>query len=186
MVVAQEKGKAGLSNRAVMPISYEGEHIGSVEFGLPIDDTILKSIKNQIGSHISIVVPDGDGFRYQAKTNSLTIPERNFPFLRKMLHTDKVVTKRVMKNGKNLVTTLWPYKRLFRCCCGVTGCSSGYYCGNVQCQEHVGQEYCHCRNYSGTVSCRDAFLFPEDGESSREQFKGNFGKSLQWRFDPTK
>lgn len=110
MVIALEKGKAGLSNRAVAPIFYEKEHIGSVEFGMAIEDNLLFEIKSQIGCDISIVSPDGDGFKYSAKTHNLSIPVKKYPFLKKMMQTDKVITKRVSKNNRELVTTYGPIK----------------------------------------------------------------------------
>lgn len=110
MIIALEKGVAGLSNRAVIPVFYKNMHIGSLEFGMPIDNAVLLSIKKQVKNDISIVVPDGDRFKYQAKTHNLTIPEKKYPFLRKMFTTDKLITKKVVKNNRTLITTYGPIK----------------------------------------------------------------------------
>ncbi len=110
MVIALERGVAGLSNRAIMPIFYENEHIGSMEFGMPVNDAMLLTIKEQIGCDISIVIPDGDRFIYQAKTHSLTIPEKMYPFLTQMMTSKETVTKQISKNGKQLITTYGPIK----------------------------------------------------------------------------
>ena len=109
-VIGLEKGRAGLSSRAVVPVTMDDKHLGTVEFGLPVNDKLLLKIKDQTGTDVSVIVPDDNGFRYQAKTHNLTIPASKLPFLRKRMATDKVTSKRVSKNGKELVTTYGPLK----------------------------------------------------------------------------
>ncbi len=109
-VVGLEKGRAGLSSRAVVPVNLEGEHLGTVEFGLPVNDKLLLEIKEQAGTDISVIVPEGDGFRYQAKTHNMTIPAGKIPFLKEIMKTDRILSKRVSKNGRELVTTYGPLK----------------------------------------------------------------------------
>lgn len=103
--VGIEAGVAGLSVRAVVPVKYlNRKHAGSVEFGAPLNDKLLQRIKADTNLNISLIVPDGNGFKYQAKTHDLTIPEKKFPFLKKMMTSDTVTVKRVTKNGKELLT----------------------------------------------------------------------------------
>ena len=103
-----EVGKAGLSVRAVVPVSFQGRHVGSVEFGAPINDKLVKSIKEIIHANISVVVPDGKGFKYQAKTHSLTIPVNKFPFLKKIMQGSETKIVRVTKNNRELMTAYRP------------------------------------------------------------------------------
>ncbi len=109
-VVGLEKGRAGLSSRAVVPVIHQGNHIGTVEFGLPVNDKLLMKLKEQTGANISVIVPDGNEFRYQAKTHNLSIPANKFPFLKKRMVADQVISRRVSKNGKEFVTTYGPLK----------------------------------------------------------------------------
>ncbi|WP_319547650.1 cache domain-containing protein [Desulfogranum marinum] len=107
--VGIEAGVAGISVRAVVPINYlNKKHCGSLEFGAPLNDKLLLGVKKQIGSNISLIVPDGNGFKYQAKTHSLTIPEKKFSFLRKVMASKDIIVKRVTKNNKELLTAYMP------------------------------------------------------------------------------
>ncbi len=45
-----EVGRAGAGIRGVVPVAYQGNHIGSVEFGLNVDKTLLQQLKQGIGS----------------------------------------------------------------------------------------------------------------------------------------
>jgi len=110
--VGIEKGVAGLSIRAVTPVKYlNKKHAGSVEFGMPINDKLLKKLKANYHVEISLIVAEKEGFRYQARTHSLTIPEKKYPFLRKIMSGKKDITvKRVTKNGKELLTAYMPVR----------------------------------------------------------------------------
>ncbi len=100
-----EVGRAGLSIRAVVPVKYlNRKHAGTVEFGSPINDKLVQKLKKFFERDISVIVPDKEGFKYQAKTHSLTIPEIKYPFLKKVMQSDGVTLKRVTKNGKELLT----------------------------------------------------------------------------------
>jgi len=106
-----EAGVAGLSMRAVVPIMYlNKKHVGSVEFGTPINDKLLEQIKTTIHNDLSVIVPDGDGFKYQAKTHDLTIPEKKYPFLKEVMLGDGITVQRVSKNGRELMTAYMPIK----------------------------------------------------------------------------
>jgi methyl-accepting chemotaxis protein len=105
-----EKGVTGFGMRGIVPIKYMGQHVGSVEFGAKLNNDFAKSIKNNNGHELSIVVPDKNGFRYQAKSHKLTIPAKSYPFLRKMLKSKDIFYKQVSKNNKNLLTIFAPLK----------------------------------------------------------------------------
>lgn len=45
-----EIGRGGLGVRGVAPVSYQGEHIGTVEFGLNVDERLLKDLQDQFGN----------------------------------------------------------------------------------------------------------------------------------------
>ncbi|MCA9933222.1 MAG: GAF domain-containing protein [Ardenticatenaceae bacterium] len=55
-VSGPEIGRAGLGIRGVVPVQYEGQHIGTVEFGLSIDQNLLNQLKSGIGSDWQILL----------------------------------------------------------------------------------------------------------------------------------
>ena len=105
-----EKGVAGFGIRGVVPVYDGSSHVGSVEFGIKLNDKLLLSMKESMGVNISVVVPEGQGFKYLAKTHSLSIPKKSFPWLAKMMTTKELRYKQVDKNGKNLMTVFGPLK----------------------------------------------------------------------------
>jgi methyl-accepting chemotaxis protein len=105
-----EKGRAGLGIRGVVPVYMNGNHTGSVEFGIKLNDKLLMPLKESLGVNISVVVPDGEGFKYLAKTHSLSIPQKSFPWLKKMMKAEGVKFKQVNKNGKDLMTIFGPLR----------------------------------------------------------------------------
>ncbi|WP_291328176.1 methyl-accepting chemotaxis protein [Desulfovibrio sp. UCD-KL4C] len=74
------------------------------EHGTAVTSKMVKAVKKDYGFNISVVVPDGSGFKYQAKTHTLTIPKKMFPWLRKVMKADKPLFRRVTKNNKELIT----------------------------------------------------------------------------------
>ena len=63
-----EAGVAGLGIRGVAPVSHQGRHIGSVEFGLSLGEELLVLFKEMNGIDVSMHLPDGEGFRQYAST----------------------------------------------------------------------------------------------------------------------
>ncbi len=49
VVSGLEVGRGGVGIRGVAPINYEGQHVGTVEFGLNVDQTLLDTLKNEYG-----------------------------------------------------------------------------------------------------------------------------------------
>jgi methyl-accepting chemotaxis protein len=103
--VGIESGDSGISLRAVVPIIYLGrKHVGSVEFGAPIDDKLLQQIKDGILYDVAIIVPEKTGFRLQAKTYNMTIDEKEFSFIREIMGGDSVRVQRRSEDGRDLLT----------------------------------------------------------------------------------
>jgi len=55
-VSGSEIGRAGLGVRGVVPVSHLDEHIGTVEFGLNVDQTLLEEMKAQFGNDWQILL----------------------------------------------------------------------------------------------------------------------------------
>lgn len=105
-----EKGRAGLGIRGVVPVYMKGKHTGSVEFGIKLNDNLLFSLKDVLNVDISAIIPDGQGFKYLAKTHSLTLPEKSSSWLRKIMEEGKVQVKQTHKEGKDFMTAYGPLK----------------------------------------------------------------------------
>ncbi|TKB10780.1 methyl-accepting chemotaxis protein [Desulforhopalus sp. IMCC35007] len=104
--VGLEVGNAGLSVRAVVAVQYLGRKpAGSVEFGAPLNDKLLNEIKTNLGVDLSLIIPDGQGFKYQAKTHDLAIPENDYPLLQEVMGSDQVKTVRHEINGRQFITS---------------------------------------------------------------------------------
>jgi methyl-accepting chemotaxis protein len=103
--VGLEAGNAGLSVRAVVAVKYSGEkHVGSVEFGAPLDNKLFEEIKTSLGVDLSLIVPDGQGFKYQARTHSFPILEEDYPLLQQVMASDGVTTVRHKIDGRQIMT----------------------------------------------------------------------------------
>lgn len=103
--VGLEVGNAGLSVRAVVPVMYLGKkHAGSVEFGAPLNDKSFNGIKSSVGVDLSLIIPDGDGFKYQAKTHALTLQKENYPLFKEVMASDEIVTVRSVIDDREFMT----------------------------------------------------------------------------------
>ncbi len=106
--VGIEAGKTGLSIRAVVPVLYlNRKPAGSVEFGLPIDDKLLQELKTQFHLDASVIVPDGDRYKIQAKTNTWDLA-KDTSLLNKVIASNSVMVKKFSQNGKELIASFLP------------------------------------------------------------------------------
>ncbi len=109
-VVGLEKGVAGLGIRAVAPVFYHGRHIGSVEFGSGLTDELLRSLQRKYGFKVSILVPDGDRFKFQAQSRPMEGLSESNAILKKLMDTGEEEISRTNKGGKRLLTFFGPLK----------------------------------------------------------------------------
>ena len=59
-----EEGVAGLGIRGVVPVRYQGAHVGSVEMGLAFDDTFFEEFTGETEAPVALYLRgDGGGFR---------------------------------------------------------------------------------------------------------------------------
>ncbi len=63
-----EKGVAGIGIRGVVPVSFNGEHQGTVEFGLSLGKQFLERFKKQFNADVVMYVKDKSGFKAVAST----------------------------------------------------------------------------------------------------------------------
>lgn len=55
-VVGLEVGRGGLGLRGIEPVVFQGRHIGSVEFGLNIDEALVANLKKEYGNDWRIIL----------------------------------------------------------------------------------------------------------------------------------
>ena len=67
-VVGIEKGVAGLGVRGMVPVMNNGNHIGSVEFGMSFGKPFFENFKQLYGVDLSMHVNEGEGFKVFAST----------------------------------------------------------------------------------------------------------------------
>lgn len=88
-----EKGVAGFGIRGVVPVFYQGRHIGSVEFGIAFNDSFVKRLKASYGADFKVIAPDGSGdYKVLATTSSI-----------KSITYKGEELERVLKNGTPIV-----------------------------------------------------------------------------------
>ncbi len=108
--VGLEKGVAGLGIRGVVPVSYQGRHIGSVEFGSGLTDALLRTLRRKYGFNASILVPDGSRFKFQAQSREMHISPESDALLKKVMDTGKEEISRADKAGQKRLTFFGPLK----------------------------------------------------------------------------
>lgn len=63
-----EGGVAGLGARGMVPVMHNGQHVGSVEFGMTLGQPFFEKFKAQNGVNASLHVPSGENFKTIAST----------------------------------------------------------------------------------------------------------------------
>lgn len=63
-----EKGVAGIGIRGVVPVNYQGNHQGTVEFGLALGNKFLQRFKKEFHADVIMYVKDSTGFKSVATT----------------------------------------------------------------------------------------------------------------------
>ena len=58
-----EKGVAGLGIRGISPVYYEGQHIGSIEFGMSFGQAFFDKFKNEYGADIALHLQRDETFK---------------------------------------------------------------------------------------------------------------------------
>ncbi|WP_417347250.1 methyl-accepting chemotaxis protein [Ferrimonas sp.] len=62
-VMGLERGVAGIGIRGVVPVAYQGQHQGSVEFGLSFGQSFFDRFKQTHGVDIALHLPDGNSWK---------------------------------------------------------------------------------------------------------------------------
>lgn len=105
-----DKGRFGMGIRGVVPVFHKGNHVGSVEFGMAVNDALLSPLKEKFGFDISIIVPKDKEFVFLAKTHSMPMSQKMLPVITDVFQTGKTRFERVDKEGRKLFTAFFPLK----------------------------------------------------------------------------
>lgn len=73
-VTGIERGVAGLGIRGIVPVSVEGRHWGSVEFGFSLGASFFEQFKADTGLDVALLLEADGGFETLASTLSQTVP----------------------------------------------------------------------------------------------------------------
>ncbi len=104
-----EKGVAGAGIRGVVPVFFKGKHIGSVEFGLALNNSLAKLIKKQYGFEMLLLAPDGKGgFKSWASSTDLPVLSANQPAVKQVLSSGKPLLRWFSSGGRDIYVYLSP------------------------------------------------------------------------------
>ncbi|WP_028492292.1 methyl-accepting chemotaxis protein [Thioalkalivibrio sp. ALE19] len=67
-ITGLEEGPFGIGIRGMVPVSYQNEHIGSLEFGMAFDDAFFESFTEETGSPVAVHLDRDAGFEVFAGT----------------------------------------------------------------------------------------------------------------------
>jgi methyl-accepting chemotaxis protein len=104
-----EKGVAGAGIRGVVPVFAGGKHIGSVEFGLALNNSMAKLLKKQYGFEMLLFASDGKGgYKTWASSSKLPVLGAVQPLLGQILSGGKPVLREFESGGKDIYVYLAP------------------------------------------------------------------------------
>jgi methyl-accepting chemotaxis protein len=83
-LAGMEMGVAGVGIRGIAPVSKDGRHLGTVEFGATLGDPLLRSFTNVTGAFAAIFISDGGVL----KPVGSTLPPRIADDLRQLAQTE--------------------------------------------------------------------------------------------------
>jgi methyl-accepting chemotaxis protein len=104
-----EKGVAGAGIRGVVPVFSAGKHIGSVEFGLALNNRLAGLLKKQYGFEMVLLAADGKG-GYKAWASSTDLPVQSAveASLQGVLSSGKPELRWFESNGRDIYVYLSP------------------------------------------------------------------------------
>jgi methyl-accepting chemotaxis protein len=110
-VTGVEKGVAGAGIRGVVPVFADGKHIGSVEFGLALNNALAKQIKNQCGFDLALLAPDGKGgYKAWAQSEESLAQGLSGKLLDQVLASGKPLLRLITRGAHDFYFYLTPLK----------------------------------------------------------------------------
>lgn len=103
-----EIGRFGLGIRGVVPVSRNGTHIGSVEFGAALNDLFLDELKNRYGFDAAVIIGQNDQFQTQAKSKEFALNPALVPTIKKAMDGNHAEVFRSSASGAQYLTFVGP------------------------------------------------------------------------------
>ena len=108
-VVGLDKGPYGFGIRGLTPIFYQGRHLGSVEFGVALNDKLLEFLKTKYHFDVVLFAKNDDGYRIQAATGDLNLPAKQLTDVFNQVIADNKPTYTEIKiDGKQWLLLISP------------------------------------------------------------------------------
>ncbi len=105
-----EVGVAGAGIRGVVPVFYKGKHIGSVEFGLALNNALLGRIKKSRGFDSALAAPNGKGgYRFWASTLGKDISEARQGYIEKVMQSGQPLMAQENQDGREFFVYYSPF-----------------------------------------------------------------------------
>ena len=106
-----DTGKAGIGIRGLAPMFSDNRHIGSVEFGLALNDKFLDPLKSLYDTHAAIVLKNEAGvFTITAKNFPFSNPEDLFNDYKEIMDTGRMQNRNRNVEEKHIHTLMGPLK----------------------------------------------------------------------------
>jgi len=107
-----DKGRYGFGMRGVVPVQYEGKHIGTAEIGLAVDNQLLQALKAKFGYDLSIVVESKGALSFQASTTERSFWPGEEELLRAALQEGKTGSLERTEGGRHWLIQYTPLRDL--------------------------------------------------------------------------
>ncbi len=107
-VLGLDKGRFGMGIRGLTPVLFNGSHIGSVEFGIALNDALLAPLKADYGIDAAVVVSQDDALAIQAQTGGLSIADTCKPVISQVMATSQTGQCLIEEEGHHIMVLAGP------------------------------------------------------------------------------
>ena len=114
VVTGLEYGVGGFGIRGVVPVSWQKNHIGSVELGIKMDDHLLQLLKKTLAVELTIFIPEKGEFKSIAKTSEPPSFADSGTILSSVLKGGDLFLRQAKEKDEDLMLVYGPLKRLQR------------------------------------------------------------------------
>ena len=109
-VLGLERGVFGTGVRGVAPVSFQGEHVGAVEFGAAVSDGVLLNLKEKYGFDAAILFKDEKGIVFQARTREVSLWPEEEGIVGEVLAAGRPETLKKSREGREELVYFGPLK----------------------------------------------------------------------------
>jgi methyl-accepting chemotaxis protein len=107
-VLGLDKGRFGMGIRGLVPVLFNGNHVGSVEFGIALNDALFAPLKADYGIDASVLISNDNTLKIQAQTGGLVIDDTCKPVFSQVLATSQTGQCLIEKDGHHFMVLAGP------------------------------------------------------------------------------